>query len=252
MCNNCLLKIINFINNRKNGENPIESKESDLFFLQKKRKSEQNFLDYQRNCMSQKKEIDFSLLNKTDPKSKTNAFSLVPNVFSNYNNSTELSFDYNNKNQNSRYKLLNEFENLLNKIINLNNNNKNQIIDLKENDLDSNEKFFKNEKNDNVKNIEISKFRNANNNLFSLMNINSNCNDFLVNNLCKKNDEGNNKRSEEKAMSNNKLVYSNSNGTDLHHYSNNCQKSKKIFVVNTGRRRSKYKGSQKMEINGKY
>jgi len=96
----------------------------------------------------------------------------MPNGFSNCNSSTELSFYYNN---NHIY----------------NSNNENQILDLE---------FFKNEKIYNVKNAEISKFKNANNNLFSLINENSNGNDFLVNNFNKKNDATNNKRSEEKVM----------------------------------------------------
>ena len=95
MCNDYLLKIINFINNRKNRENPIESKESDLF-LHKKRKVEQSFLDYQWNYMTPKKEVDFSVLKSTYSKSVANIFSSVPNRFSNSNSSTELSFEYNN------------------------------------------------------------------------------------------------------------------------------------------------------------
>jgi hypothetical protein len=46
-------------------------------------------------------------------------------------------------------------------------------------------------------------------------------------------------------MINNKLVYSNSNGTNSHQYSNNFQKSKKILFINVGRRRSKYRGVSK-------
>jgi len=242
MCNDYLLKIINFINNSKNRENPIESKESNILFLQKKRKPEQSFLDYQWNCMTPKKEVDFSVLKPTYAKSVANIFSSVPNGFSNSNNSTELSFDYNNKKQNSRDKLLNEIENLIKKIIN--SNNQNQITDLKENVLDFNEKFFKSEKNYNFKNTEISKF-NSNINLSSLINVNSNGNDFLVNNCSQKNDKGYNKRSEEKVMLNNKLVYSNSNETDCINYSNNCQKSKKIYFMDVGRRKSKYRGVSK-------
>ena len=46
-------------------------------------------------------------------------------------------------------------------------------------------------------------------------------------------------------MINNKLVYSNSTGTNLYHYSNNVQKSKKIIFIDVGRRRSKYRGVSK-------
>ena len=95
MCNDYLLRIINFINNSKNKQVPIESKVSDLLFLQKKRKSDQHFLNYQWNYMTPKKEVDFSLLKQTDLKSETNAISLEPNGLSNYNSSSELSFDYN-------------------------------------------------------------------------------------------------------------------------------------------------------------
>ena len=51
------------------------------------------------------------------------------------------------------------------------------------------------------------------------MNVNSN--DIIENNCSKKYDEENNKRSEVKVMINNKLVYSNSIGTNLYQYSNN-------------------------------
>ena len=97
MCNYYLLRIINFINNRKNKQVPIENNVSDLLFLQKKRKSDQPFLNYQWNYMTPKKEVDFSLLKQTELKSETNAFSLEPNGLSYYNSSSELSFDYNNK-----------------------------------------------------------------------------------------------------------------------------------------------------------
>ena len=46
-------------------------------------------------------------------------------------------------------------------------------------------------------------------------------------------------------MINNKLVYSNSNGTYLYQYSNNFQKTKKIKFINVGHRRSKYRGVSK-------
>ena len=95
MCNDYLLRIISFINNSKNKQVPIESKVSDLLFLQKKRKSDQHFLNYQWNYMTPKKEVDFSLLKQTDLKSETNAISLEPNGLPNYNSSSELSFDYN-------------------------------------------------------------------------------------------------------------------------------------------------------------
>ena len=246
MCNDYLLRIINFINNSKNKQVPIESKVSDLLFLQKKRKSDQHFLNYQWSYMTPKKEVDFSLLKQTDLKSETNAISLEQNGLSNYNSSSELSFDYNNKKKNFRNKRLDEIEYLLKKIIN--SNNENQKINLEENDLGipGKNKFFKNEKIDVDKNTELSKFKNANrksNNLFKVMNVNSN--DIIENNCSKKYDEDNNKRSEVKVMINNKLVYSNSIGTNLYQYSNNVQKSKKIIFIDVGRRRSKYRGVSK-------
>jgi hypothetical protein len=246
MCNDYLLRIINFINNSKNKQVPIESKVSDLLFLQKKRKSDQHFLNYQWNYMTPKKEVDFSLLKQTDLKSETNAISLEQNGLSNYNSSSELSFDYNIEKKNFLYKRLDEIEYLLKKIIN--SNNENQKINLEENDLGipGKNKFFKNEKIDVDKNTELSKFKNANrksNNLFKVMNVNSN--DIIENNCSKKYDEDHNKRSEVKVMINNKLVYSNSTGTNLYHYSNNAQKSKKIIFIDVGRRRSKYRGVSK-------
>ena len=246
MCNDYLLRIINFINNRKNKQVPIENKVSDLLFLQKKRKSDQPFLNYQWNYLTPKKEVDFSLLKQTDLKSETNAISLEQNGLSNYNSSSELSFDYNNKKKNFRNKRLDEIEYLLKKIIN--SNNENQKINLEENDLGipGKNKYFKNEKIDNDNNTELSKFKNANrksNNLFKVMNVNSN--DIIENNCSKKYDEDNNKRSEVKVMINNKLVYSNSTGTNLYQYSNNVQKSKKIIFIDVGRRRSKYRGVSK-------
>jgi len=246
MCNYYLLRIINFITNRINRETPIENNVSDLLFLQKKRKSEESFLDYQWKCMTPKKEVDFSLLNQSNAKLGTNAFSSESNGLSNYNNSTGFSFDYNNKKQNSPYKRLNEIENLINKIIN--SNKENQKIDLEKNDMDFHQKFFNNEKNEIAKNNDISKFKNVNrksNNLFRVMNVNSNGNDFIENNYGKKNVEDNNKKSELKVMINNKLVYTNSNGTNLYHCSNNFQKSKKIIFIDVGRRRSKYRGVSK-------
>ena len=246
MCNDYLLRIINFINNSKNKQVPIESKVSDLLFLQKKRKSDQHFLNYQWSYMTPKKEVDFSLLKQTDLKSETNAISLEQNGLSNYNSSSELSFDYNIEKKNFRNKRLDEIEYLLKKIIN--SNNENQKINLEENDLGipGKNKYFKNEKIDDDKNTELSKFKNANrksNNLFKVMNVNGN--DIIENNCSKKYDEDNNKRSEVKVMINNKLVYSNSTGTNLYHYSNNVQKSKKIIFIDVGRRRSKYRGVSK-------
>ena len=141
---------------------------------------------------------------------------------------------------------MNEIENLIKKVIN--SNNENQKINWEENVLDFHKNLFENEKNDISKIPEISKFKNVGrkiNNLFSLMNANNNDNDFIVNNYGKKNDEGNNKRNEMKTMINNKLVYSNSNGTDLSSYSNNFQKSKKIIFKNVGRKGSKYRGVSK-------
>ena len=241
-----LLRIINFINNRKNKQVPIENKVSDLLFLQKKRKSDQPFLNYQWNYLTPKKEVDFSLLKQTDLKSETNAISLEQNGLSNYNSSSELSFDYNIEKKNFQYKKLDEIEYLLKKIIN--SNNENQKINLEENDLGipGKNKYFKNEKIDDDKNTELSKFKNANrksNNLFKVMNVNGN--DIIENNCSKKYDEDNNKRSEVKVMINNKLVYSNSIGTNLYQYSNNVQKSKKIIFIDVGRRRSKYRGVSK-------
>jgi hypothetical protein len=246
MCNYYLLRIINFINNRKNKQVPIENKVSDLLFLQKKRKSDQPFLNYQWNYLTPKKEVDFSLLKQTELKSETNAFSLEPNGLSYYNSSSELSFDYNIEKKNFRNKRLDEIEYLLKKIIN--SNNENQKINLEENDLGipGKNKFFKNEKIDVDKNTELSKFKYANrksNNLFKVMNVNGN--DIIEKNSSKKCDEDNNKRSEVKVMINNKLVYSNSTGTNLYQYSNNVQKSKKIIFIDVGRRRSKYRGVSK-------
>ena len=246
MCNYYLLRIINFINNSKNKQVPIENKVSDLLFLQKKRKSDQPFLNYQWNYLTPKKEVDFSLLKQTDLKSETNAISLEQNGLSNYNSSSELSFDYNIEKKNFRNKRLDEIEYLLKKIIN--SNNENQKINLEENDLGipGKNKYFKNEKIDDDKNTELSKFKNANrksNNLFKVMNVNGN--DIIEKNSSKKCDEDNNKRSEVKVMINNKLVYSNSTGTNLYQYSNNVQKSKKIIFIDVGRRRSKYRGVSK-------
>ena len=248
MCNYYLLRIINFINNRKSNQVPIENKVSDLSFLQKKRKSDHSFVNYQWNCMTPKKEVNFSLLKQTDLKSETNAFSTEPNGLSNYNSSSELSFEYNIKNKNSRNKRLNKIEYLIKKIIN--SNNENQKINLEGNDfgIHGKNKFFKNEKINVDKNTELSKFKNnyrKNINLFKVMNINSNGNDIIENNCGKKDDEDINKRSEVKVMINNKLVYSNSNGTNLYQYSNNFQKSKKIIFIDVGRRRSKYRGVSK-------
>ena len=56
-------------------------------FLQKKRKAEQSFLNYQWKYMTPKKEFDFSLLNQTYIKSEA----------INFTNSSEISFDYSNK-----------------------------------------------------------------------------------------------------------------------------------------------------------
>jgi len=248
MCNYYLLRIINFINNRKSNQVPLEKKVSDLLFLQKKRKSEHPFVNYQWNYMTPKKEVNFSLLKQTDLKSETNAFSTEPNGLSNYNSSSELSFEYNIKNKNSRYKRLNEIEYLIKKIIN--SNNENQKMNLEGNDfgVPGKNKFFKKEKIDVAKNTELSKFKNNNRkniNLFKVMNINSNGNDIIENNCGKKDDEDINKRSGVKVMINNKLVYSNSNGTNLYQYSNNFQKSKKIIFIDVGRRRSKYRGVSK-------
>jgi hypothetical protein len=101
MCNYYLIRIINLINNEKIKQVPIESKESDLLFLQKKRKAEQSFLNSQWKCMTPKKEVDFSLLKQTDIKLEA----------INFSSSSELSFDYNNKK-------LNEIEYLTKKTIN--------------------------------------------------------------------------------------------------------------------------------------
>jgi hypothetical protein len=248
MCNYYLLRIINFINNRKNKQVPIENNVSDLLFLQKKRKSEQYFLNYQLNCITPKKEVDFSLLKQMDIKSETNAFSSEPNGLSNYDSSSKLSFDYNIEKKKSQYKRLNDIEYLIKKIINL--NNENQKINLKKDDLEihGTNKFFKNDKIDSGKNTDLSKFKNSNrknNNLFKVMNINSNGNDIIENNYGKKDKEDINKRSEVKIMINNKLVYSNSSRNNLYQYSNKYKKSKKIIFIDVGRRRSKYRGVSK-------
>ena len=237
MCNYYLLRIINFINNDKIKQFPIENKESDLLLLKKKRKAEQSFLNDQWKFMTPKKEVDFSLLKQTDIK--------LDNI--NFTSSSEISFDYNNKKNNSPHRL-NEIEYLIKKIIN--SKNENQKIDLEVNDLGIPEKnkFFKNEKIDIDKKIELSKLKNINwknNNLFKEMNVNNNGNDIIENNCDKKDEEDIIKRSEVKVMINNKLVYSNSNGTNSHQYSNNFQKSKKILFINVGRRRSKYRGVSK-------
>jgi len=113
MSYNYLLKAINDTTNVKNRETSNESESSDLLFIQKKRKSEQSFLDFQWNCMTPKKELEFSFLKQNDPKSKNNIFSPEQNRFSNYNSSTGLSFDYNNKEQNFQYKSPKEIENLI-------------------------------------------------------------------------------------------------------------------------------------------
>jgi hypothetical protein len=240
MCNYYLLRIINFINNRKNKQVPIENNVSDLLFLQKKRKSEQYFLNYQLNCITPKKEVDFSLLKQMDIKSETNAFSSEPNGLSNYNSSSKLSFDYNIEKKKSQYKRLNDIEYLIKKIIN--SNDKNQKKDLEENDLGIPEKI-------NIdKNIELSKFKNVNmknNNLFKEMNVNNNGNDIIEYYCGKKDEEDIKKRSEVKVKINNKLVYSNSSDANLYQYSNNFQKSKKKIFINVGKRRSKYRGVSK-------
>ena len=180
--------------------------------------------------MAPKKEVDFSILKQIDVKPETNTFSSDTHD----KNSTELSFDNNIKKQ------MNGIENLIKQLIN--SKKETQKID-----LDFHEKVFKIEKNDKsdiVKNTELTKFKNVNNNLFSLMNINRNNNDFLENNYGKKNVEGN-KGSDMKSMINNKLVYSNFNETDFQHNSNNFLKSKKNFFIDVGRKRSKYRGVSK-------
>ena len=151
MCNYYLLRIINFINNDKIKQFPIENKESDLLLLKKKRKAEQSFLNDQWKFMTPKKEVDFSLLKQTDIK--------LDNI--NFTSSSEISFDYNNKKNNSPHRL-NEIEYLIKKIIN--SKNENQKIDLEVNDLGIPEKnkFFKNEKIDIDKKIELSKLKNIN------------------------------------------------------------------------------------------
>jgi len=242
MCNNYLLKVINFLNYSKNRETPIENKTSDLSFLQKKRKSEQPFLNNQWNYMTPKKDINFSILNQTDEKSETNGFLAEPIRLPNCKSSTELSFEK----QKSQFNQLNEIENLIKKMIN--SNSEYQKLDLKDNNLDFYEKLFKDGKNDIVKNIEISKFKNVNrenNNLFRLINVNNNRNDLIENNCGKANDEGNNKRTKVKSIINNKLVYSNSKGIDLVHYSKNFQKPKKLFLINEKPRRSIFRGVSK-------
>ena len=219
MCNYYLLRIINFINNEKIKQVPIEIKESELLFLQKKRKAEQFFLNSQWKCMTPKKEVDFSLLKQIDIKSEV----------INFASSSELFFDYNNKK-------LNGIEYLTKKIIIT--NDENQKIDLKVNDLGIPEKnkFFKNEKIDIEENIELSKFKNINR---------KNNNNIIENNYGKKDEEDIKKKSEVKIMINNKLVYSNSNDTNLYQYSNNFQKTKKNKFINVGQRRSKYRGVSK-------
>jgi hypothetical protein len=101
--------------------------------------------------MTPKKEVDFSLLKQTDIK--------LDNI--NFTSSSEISFDYNNKKNNSPHRL-NEIEYLIKKIIN--SKNENQKIDLEVNDLGIPEKnkFFKNEKIDIDKKIELSKLKNIN------------------------------------------------------------------------------------------
>ena len=89
-------------------------------------------------------------------------------------------------------------------------------------DFDFHEKLYKKEKKDIAKSTEISKLENVKDN------------NFIENNYGKKN-----------AEYNNKLVYSNSKETDLYHYSNDFEQSKKIFLIDVGRRRSKYKGVSK-------
>ena len=248
MCYYCLQRIMNFINNGEKKQVPVENKVTDLLFLQKKRSSEQSFLKYQWNCMTPKKEDDFSLLKQTDIKSETNAFTIEPKGLSNFNSSSALSFDYNNKKNNSLYKRMNEIEKLIKKRIN--SNNEKQKIDFEENNLGIPEKnkFLKNERINIDKSIELSKFKNVNrknNNLFKVMNVNSNGNDNIENNFSKKNEEDINKRSEVKVMINNKLVYLNSNRTSLYQYSNNLQKSKEKRFIDVGQRRSKYRGVSK-------
>ena len=231
MCYNYLLKTIDFINERKKRETPIENNASDLLFLKKKRKFEQPFLDSQWNDMTPKKEIDFSFLKPIDAKSETNGFSSDPNRLPNCNSSTEFSFDYNNKKQNSQCKLSDQIEELIK--IKINSNNDNKKIDLEENNLDFHNKFFNNEKNNVVKNSERSELKNVGETLFSYFN-------------CDKiNDKGNNKSSGTKVMMNNKFVYSNCKGTNLYLYSNNIQQTKETFLINAGRRRSKYRGVSK-------
>ena len=107
MCNYYLLRIINFINNDKIKQFPIENKESDLLLLKKKRKAEQSFLNDQWKFMTPKKEVDFSLLKQTDIK--------LDDI--NFTSSSEISFDYNIEKNNSPYRL-NEIEYLIKKIIN--------------------------------------------------------------------------------------------------------------------------------------
>jgi hypothetical protein len=212
----------------------IENKESDLLFLQKKRKPEQSFLNYQWKYMTPKKEVEFSFLKQKDFKSEAIKFT----------SSSELYFDYNIEKKNSPYRL-NEIEYLFKKKIN--SNNENQKIDLEVNDFEIPEKnkFFKNEKIDIDQNIELSKFKIfwKDNNLFKEMDANNNGNDIIENNCGKKDEENIKKRNEVKVILNNKLVYSNSN--DTYSYSNNFQKSKKIIFINAGRRRSKYRGVSK-------
>ena len=217
ICNYYFQRIIDLLNKQVQ----IENKESDLLFLQKKRKPEQSFLNYQWKYMTPKKEIDFSFLKQKDAKSEA----------INFTSSSELSFDYNNKKKNSPYRL-NEIEYLLKKKIN--SNNEKQKIDLKVNDFEipENNKFFKNEKIDIDENIDQSKFKNINWK-----------DNIIENNFGKKDEEDIKKRKEVKVMLNNKLVYSNSN--DTYSYSNNFQGSKKIIFMNVGRRRSKYRGVSK-------
>ena len=220
MSYNYLLKAINDTTNIKNREILNESKSSDLLFIQKKRKSEQSFLDFQWNCMTPKKELEFSFLKQYAAKSENNIFTSKQNGFSNYNSSTGLSFDYNNKEQKFRYNSPKQIENLIKNIIN--SNNENQKKNSEQIDFDFHEKLYKKEKKDIAKSTEISKLENVKDN------------NFIENNYGKKN-----------AEYNNKLVYSNSKETDLYHYSNDFEQSKKIFLIDVGRRRSKYKGVSK-------
>lgn len=246
LCNYSIQKIFELLsennfrdNNGFNNEN--SNNNSELLFLQKKRKFDISNFHEKWSNMFPKMEVNFSIEKEKGKKIETKNSSSAHETLTKANSPFEKSFINNIKNSNNGIQNLGKIENLLKNLINL--NTQNQNIDVEENEkkndlnkqqeIDSliNEKLNSNNNSNITDNIE--NINNKPNNIFNVMNINNVDSQNGVN----KNDE--------KIMINNKYVYANPNEINSYPYSKSYRNSKKVTFVGLGKRSSKYRGVSK-------